>query len=106
MYPEAEVEFGKAVSGDPNFQQALNQYQGIKDLLAHRASVENLSSFEMAYEKSEKEEMATSDALGERLSQTNENSSMIQDPSTDNPHTQAAAPQTGTAIIKGELHKK
>ena len=84
----------------------MNQYHEVKDLLEHRASVEDLPSFEMAHEKSEKEEMATSDALGERLSQTNENSGLIQEPSADNPHTQAAAPQTGTVIIKGDLHKK
>lgn len=106
MYPEAEFEFGKAKSEDPNFQEALNQYQGVKNLLEHRTSVEDLSNFESAYEKSEKEKKETSDALGGRLSETNENSSLIQDPSEDNPYTPAATPQTGTVIIQGDLHKK
>ena len=102
MYPEAQTEFRKASSEDPKFQEALDQ----KVFLEHKGSVENLSNFEMAFEKTDKEERTTSIALGERLSQTNENSSLIQDLSKDNPNTQAFGSQTGTVIIKGDLHKK
>lgn len=104
MYQEAETQFGKALSQDPNFQDALNQYQGVKDLLEHKASVEDLSNFEIAYEELERE-----DVLEERLSQTHGNSSLIQGPSADNPHTPAVIslpPPAGTVIIEGTLQKK
>jgi tetratricopeptide (TPR) repeat protein len=111
MYPEAESQFGKALSEDPNFQEAFNQHQGARDLMEHKASAEDLSNLETAFEEieaQEKEEMAISDPLGERLTQTNANSSLIQPVTSDNPYTSpiAEGEQTGTVIIEGTLQKK
>jgi len=111
MYPEAESQFGRALSEDPNFREAFNQQREVKDFLEHRSSAQDLSSLEMAFEEieaQEKEEMAISDPLGERLTQTNNNSSLIQAPSADNPYTHpvAESEQTGTVIIEGTLQKK
>jgi len=111
MYPEAESQFGRAVSEDPNFQDALNQYQEVKDFLEHRLSAQDLSSLERAFDESEiqeKDEAVVSDPLGERLTQTNNNSSLVQAPSADNPYTHPVAEgeQTGTVIIEGTLQKK
>lgn len=111
MYPEAESQFGRALSEDPNFQEAFNQHQGVKDLLEHRVSAQELSSLEMAFEEieaQEKEKMVISDPLGERLTQTNGNSSLIQPVTSDNPYTNpiAEGEQPGTVIIEGTLEKK
>jgi tetratricopeptide (TPR) repeat protein len=106
MYQEAADEFGKAVSADSNFQEARNQLREAGDFLQHMASVEDLYEFESAFAESEVIKLQPPDRLGERLSQTNENLSIIQSPSADNPHTQAATPSTGTVIIEGNLDKK
>jgi tetratricopeptide (TPR) repeat protein len=106
MYQEAADEFGKAVSADSNFQEARNQLREAGDFLQHMASVEDLYEFESAFAESEVVKLQPPDRLGERLSQTNGNLSIIQNPSADNPHTQAATTATGTVIIEGNLDKK
>jgi tetratricopeptide (TPR) repeat protein len=105
MYTKAKVEFAKAISEDPNFREARNQQQEVKDLIEHRASVADLSSFEMAYEKLEREEIAAREALEARLRQTHGNARLIQDLSADNPHT-PPPPPTGTLLIEGDLRKR
>jgi tetratricopeptide (TPR) repeat protein len=106
MYQEAADEFGKAASSDSNFQEARNQLEEAGDFLKHLASAEDLHEFESAFAESEVIKLQPPDRLGERLSQTNGNLSIIQSPSADNPHTQAATPATGTVIIEGNLDKK
>ena len=107
MYKDAEKQFRIALSEDPDFHDALIQYHEVKDFLEHQSSVEDLSSLEMVYKEIEEAEFT--DPLEERLSQTNENSDLIQPISADNPYTQPFIPcitQTGTVVIEGTLEKR
>jgi tetratricopeptide (TPR) repeat protein len=106
MYQEAADEFGKAVSADSNFQEAGNKLGEADDFRKHLTSVEDLHEFELAFMQSEAVKPPPPDLLGERLRRTNANLSIIKHPSSDDPHTQAANPSTGTVIIEGNLDKK
>jgi|GEM_PF-577422 len=103
-YENAKKEFERALLDDPKFHQALDMYNLSLDLSEYKTPVENLLSLETTFETLEKEVIF--DFLGERLNQTNDNISLIQDPARDNPYTPATKVETGTVIITGELDKR
>jgi tetratricopeptide (TPR) repeat protein len=106
MYQEAADEFSKAVAADSTFQEAGNKLGEAGDFQKHMASVEDLHEFELVFMQLEVLKLPSPDLLGERLRRTNANLSIIKQPSSDDPHTQAATPSTGTVIIEGNLDKR